>query len=167
MGTAETQWIGMGHTGYPVITVCGSSKFRDEILEAVAALTVRGFLVISLGLFGHADLPDYNWDTDATDLKRMLDQMHRQKILMADAVYVVDPGGYTGESTRREINYAADNGKPVYYMSNGALLPGTPAEVIRAVCGTTGTSGTPETGSASSVSSAPGIAARDGVGQGE
>ena len=36
---------------------------------------------------------------------------------MADEVYVVDPGGYVGESTRREIAYAESLGKPVRYLS--------------------------------------------------
>ncbi len=43
--------------------------------------------------------------------------MHLQKIRMADEVYIVDPGGYVGESTRREIAYATSLGTPVRYLS--------------------------------------------------
>ncbi len=43
--------------------------------------------------------------------------MHFQKIRMADEVYIVDPGGYVGDSTRREIAYATSLGKPVRYLS--------------------------------------------------
>lgn len=99
-----------------VVTICGSSKFKHEILAEVARLTMEGKLVISLGVFGHHDLPDYNWDTDASDLKTMLDALHKQKIDMADSVHVVNPGGYYGESTARELDYALSLGKPVTYM---------------------------------------------------
>jgi hypothetical protein len=44
--------------------------------------------------------------------------VHFQKIRMADEVYIVDPGGYVGESTRREIAYAESLGKPVRYLSH-------------------------------------------------
>jgi len=40
---------------------------------------------------------------------------------MADEVYIVDPGGYVGESTRREIAYAESLGKPVRYLSREHL----------------------------------------------
>jgi len=114
-----------------VVTICGSSKFRDEILSEVARLTMEGKLVISLGMFGHHDFPDLNWDTDATDLKRMLDALHRQKIDMADRVHVVTVGGYYGESTAREIEYARSLGKPVTFgdvepVASGVL--GAPAD---------------------------------------
>jgi len=99
----------------PVITLCGSTKFKDEINAENARLTMEGNLVISLGLFGHTDLPDYDWTTDATDLKRTLDAIHRQKIDMADEVRVVNPNGYYGESTAREIYYALSLGKPVSF----------------------------------------------------
>ena len=100
----------------PVITLCGSTKFKDAINAENMRLTMEGNVVISLGLFGHTDLPDYNWDTDATELKTTLDRLHFQKIRMADRVHVVNPGGYYGESTAREIEYARSLGKPVTFM---------------------------------------------------
>lgn len=36
----------------------------------------------------------------------MLDDMHKQKVDMADGVFVVNPGGYIGSSTWSEIRYA-------------------------------------------------------------
>jgi len=54
---------------------------------------------------------------DSSDLKGRLGGVHFQKIRMADEVYIVDPGGYVGESTRREIAYAESLGKPVRYLS--------------------------------------------------
>ena len=40
---------------------------------------------------------------------------------MADEVYIVDPAGYVGESTRREIAYAESLGKPVRYLRGERL----------------------------------------------
>lgn len=99
-----------------VVTLCGSTKFKDAINAENKRLTMAGCVVISLGVFGHTDLPDYNWDTDASDLKTMLDGLHFQKIRMADRVHVVNVGGYYGESTAREIAYARSLGKPVTFM---------------------------------------------------
>ena len=104
-----------------VITLCGSSRFKDEFHAENQRLTMEGNVVISLGLFGHADMPDYDWTTDATDLKRTLDCLHFQKIDMADEVHVVAPGGYVGESTAREIAYAQSLGKVVSYSDPAVL----------------------------------------------
>lgn len=103
-------------TEAPVITLCGSARFKAEFMAASQRLTMAGNVVISLGVFGPTDLPDYDW-TDASSLRRTLDRIHLQKIRMADKVYVVDPGGYVGESTRREIAYAEALGKTVLYFS--------------------------------------------------
>ena len=75
-------------------------------------LTLEGNIVISVGLFGHSG-DDEVW-TEGT--KEMLDNMHKRKIDMADASYVINVGGYIGESTRSEIEYALRNGKKVYYL---------------------------------------------------
>lgn len=117
MTTPSQPAHGEALTEATVITLCGSTKFKAEFLAVAQRLTMDGNVVISLGVFGHTDLPDYDWTTDASNLKRTLDGLHFQKIRMADEVYVVDPGGYVGESTRREIEYALSLGKPVRYLS--------------------------------------------------
>ncbi len=48
--------------------------------------------------------------------KEMLDDMHKRKIDMADAIYVINVGGYIGSSTRSEIGYAEKNGKRIMYL---------------------------------------------------
>ena len=65
---------------YPVITLCGSTRFKDQFLEAQKRLTLAGNIVISVGLFGHSG-DDEVW-TEGT--KEMLDDMHKRKIDMAD-----------------------------------------------------------------------------------
>ena len=102
-----------------VITLCGSTKFEAEFAEVNHRLTMEGCVVISLGMFSLPDLPD--WTADNSDLKGRLGGVHFRKIRMADEVYIVDPGGYVGESTRREIAYAESLGKPVRYLSRERL----------------------------------------------
>ena len=97
---------------YPVITLCGSTRFKDEYLEAQKRLTLEGNIVISVGLFGHSG--DNEVWTEGT--KEMLDDMHKRKIDMADSIYVINPGGYIGTSTRSEIDYALAHGKKVVYL---------------------------------------------------
>jgi hypothetical protein len=104
-----------------VVTLCGSTKFEAEFAEVNQRLTMDGCVVISLGMFNLPDLPDYDWTADSSDLKGRLGAVHLQKIRMADEVYVVDPTGYVGESTRREIAYAVSLGKPVRYLSRERL----------------------------------------------
>jgi len=97
---------------YKVITLCGSTKFKDAFLKAQKDLTLQGNIVISVGLFGHSG-DDEVW-TEGT--KAMLDDMHKRKIDMADEIFVINVGGYIGESTRREIDYAEQNGRKVNYL---------------------------------------------------
>ena len=104
-----------------VITLCGSTRFEAEFAEANQRLTMDGCVVLSLGMFRLPDLPDYDWAADASDLKGRLRGVHFQKIRMADEVYIVDPGGYLGESTRREVAFAESLGKPVRYLSRESL----------------------------------------------
>ena len=99
-----------------IITLCGSTRFKEEINKVNAKLTMQGKLVISLGVFGHIDLPDRDWTTGGSDDKQMLDELHKRKIDLADRILVVNVGGYIGESTRGEIAYAEANGKPVDYL---------------------------------------------------
>jgi hypothetical protein len=104
-----------------VITLCGSTRFQADFVEVNQRLTLDGCVVISLGMFSLPDLPDHDWATHDSELKKRLARVHLQKIRMADEVYIVDPGGYVGESTRREIAYAESLGKPVRYLSRERL----------------------------------------------
>ncbi len=99
---------------YKVLTLCGSTRFKEQFLEAQKRLTLEGNIVISVGLFGHSG-DDEVWSEGT---KEMLDDMHKRKIDMADAIYVINVGGYIGESTKSEILYAKSHGKTVYYLEN-------------------------------------------------
>ena len=104
---------------YKVISLCGSTRFKDEFMMAQKRLTLEGNIVISVGLFGHSGDEEVweNMDEGAlTKTKEMLDDMHKRKIDMADEIFVINKNGYIGESTRSEIDYAIAHGKEVRYL---------------------------------------------------
>ena len=97
---------------FKVITLCGSTRFKDQFLEVQKRLTLEGNVVISVGLFGHSGDEEV-WKPG---IKDMLDRMHLSKIDMADEIFVINVDGYIGESTKREIAYAIAHGKAVKYL---------------------------------------------------
>jgi hypothetical protein len=97
---------------YKIITLCGSTRFKEKFMEAQKLLTLEGNIVISVGLFGHSGDDDV-WKPGVKD---MLDDMHLRKIDLADEIFVINVGGYIGESTKREIAYAENTGKKVKYL---------------------------------------------------
>jgi hypothetical protein len=104
---------------YKVITLCGSTRFKDEFMEAQKRLTLEGNIVISVGLFGHSgdrEVWDGKDEGTLSKTKEMLDDMHKRKIDMADEIFVINVGGYIGSSTKSEIEYAKKTGKPVKYL---------------------------------------------------
>lgn len=116
-----SEFIGIHSTPnrYNVITLCGSTRFKNEFLETQKRLTLEGNIVISVGLFGHAGDNEVweNMDEGTlTKTKEMLDDMHKAKIDMADEIFVINVGGYIGESTRSEIEYAKKCGKRIRYL---------------------------------------------------
>ena len=97
---------------YKVITLCGSTRFKNEFMETQKRLTLEGNIIISVGLFGHSG----DVEVWAEGTKEMLDDMHLRKIDLADEIFVINVGGYIGSSTKTEIEYAEKTGKPVRYL---------------------------------------------------
>lgn len=96
-----------------VVCLCGSTKFKDEFIKQNFELTLRGNIVLTVGWFNHADGMTYN----LTDFeKEYLDELHKRKIDLADSVLILNVGGYVGDSTRSEVDYALSVGKPVQYL---------------------------------------------------
>lgn len=94
----------------PIITLCGSTRFKSYFLEVNAVLTLNGWIVLMPGVFGHAD--NIEW-TD--EVKKKLDELHLKKIRLSNAVFVLNIGGYIGKSTAHEIEYAKSIGVPIFY----------------------------------------------------
>ncbi len=106
---------------YPVVTLCGSTRFKNEFMEAQKRLTLEGNIVISVGFFGYSGDQEV-WDGmdegTLTKTKEMLDDMHKRKIDKADSIYVINVGGYICESTRSEIEYAKAHGKKIIFLES-------------------------------------------------
>lgn len=106
---------------YKVITLCGSTRFKDEFLKVEKNLTLKGNIVLSVGLYGHSG-DDEVWENMAegtlTKTKEMLNDMHKRKIDMSDEIFVINVNGYIGESTKSEIEYAIKHDKKVNYLEN-------------------------------------------------
>lgn len=97
-----------------IVCICGSTRFADEMSTANRDLTLAGIIVVAPGVFVRAGDPEGDGVVTA-EQKAALDALHLRKIDLADRVLVVNPGGYVGESTSREIAYAHSTGKPVSF----------------------------------------------------
>jgi phage pi2 protein 07 len=96
----------------PIVTLCGSTRFKAEYEELNALFTLAGVMVFSVGFYGHQSAATL-WP----EQKTKIDQLHFSKIAESDFIYVIDKDRYIGESTRNEITLATILGKPVYFFS--------------------------------------------------
>lgn len=106
---------------YKIITLCGSTKFKDDFMKEQKRLSLEGNIVISVGLFGHSgdhEVWEQMDDGTKTKTKEMLDDMHKRKIDLSDEIFVINKNGYIGESTKSEIEYAIKTNKKVNYMED-------------------------------------------------
>ena len=97
-----------------IVCICGSARFWEELAAANRELTLAGAIVVAPASFAR---PEHRAnDQTLTDAqKSALGELHLRKIDLADRVLVINPGGYLGESTSREIAYARATGKPVSF----------------------------------------------------
>jgi len=104
--------------GTKVVCLCGSTRFTEEMLVKQWELTKKGIVVLSW-----CALPAWYFDGedkahigDQEGVKEIVDEVHLRKIDLADEVFVINIGGYIGESTTKEIDYARSIGKPIKYL---------------------------------------------------
>jgi len=97
-----------------IIYLCGSTKFKQQFIDANFKETMNGHIVLSVGWFSHADGKIYY---PTKEEKERLDELHKRKIDLCDEVFVINVNGYIGESTRSEIEYAERNNKPIKYLN--------------------------------------------------
>ena len=98
--------------GFKVITLCGSTRFKNDFIRVQQELALSGNIVLSVDLFSHSDV-----QIEMTEeLYELFDKEHRAKIDLSDAIYVINRGGYIGNSTRSEIEYAKEHNKEIVYM---------------------------------------------------
>ena len=95
---------------YRIVTLCGSVRFAEAFREAQKRLTLEECIVLSPVFFeGSGEMPD-------KQTRAMLADMHRRKIDLSDEIFVVNPGGYIGETTLLEIEHARRAGKKVRFL---------------------------------------------------
>lgn len=100
--------------GFKIITLCGSTKFKDQFMTEQKRLTLEGNIVISVGCFGHSG-DDEVWDDG---VKEMLDEIHKRKIDLSDEIFVINVDNYIGQSTKNEIEYTKSTNKIIKYLNN-------------------------------------------------
>ena len=89
-----------------IVCLCGSLRFIDEMRAASRELSLAGIIVVA---------PVEAVGIPTAEQRAVLNALHLRKIDMADRILIVNPGGYIGESTSREIAYARRAGKPVSF----------------------------------------------------
>ena len=102
-----------------IVCLCGSTRFYEAFQQANYRETMRGHIVLTVGFYPHSEEQAHGQEVGCTDKqKQALDELHLRKIDLADEVFVLNVGGYVGESTAREIAYATEQGKPVLYLED-------------------------------------------------
>src|SRR5438445_788213 len=100
-----------------IITICGSTRFKKEFQAVNAVLTLKDYSVLTVGVFGHA-IKDKKLREECWDDKVILDKLHKGKIDISSAIFVVDgnerTGFYIGISTKAEISHAKKYEKSIY-----------------------------------------------------
>lgn len=96
-----------------IVCLCGSTKFKDEFIAANFKETMAGNIVLTVGWFSHTDKKIYY---PTYKEKIMLDKLHLRKIDLADEVLILNVGGYIGESTNNELQYAIQQMKKIRFL---------------------------------------------------
>lgn len=98
-----------------IVCLCGSTRFVDTFNKWRKNLTLEGKIVVSIELVlpqSTREDPQHN----DYKTKQMLDELHFRKIDLADEVMILNIGGYIGNSTRKELEYALSIGRVVRYL---------------------------------------------------
>lgn len=103
-----------------IICLCGSTKFYDEFQKLNYKFTMEGYIVLSVGCFSHSAKKAHGKDITLNDDQRgMLENLHMDKIALADVVFIINKNGYIGMGLQKEINYAVSLNKDIKYYEEG------------------------------------------------
>lgn len=111
-------WINVPSNFPIIVCLCGSTRFWRDFQRASLRETLAGKIVLSIGAASGTDDEHFgNLPRDEYDrVKQQLDELHKRKIDLADEVLILNVGGYIGESTRSELEYAKAHGKTIRYL---------------------------------------------------
>lgn len=91
-----------------IVTICGSMKFKDKMMEVAKNLEIENKYVVIQCIYSNDEFSEED--------KKVLADLHYNKIEISDAIYVVNVNGYIGKSTSKEIEVAKKMGKEVMYL---------------------------------------------------
>lgn len=113
-----TPMIEAPRTAPKIVCLCGSTRFSQAFQEANLKETLAGNIVLTIGcdMRSDADLFADKHEYELEAIKATLDELHLRKIDIADEVLILNVGGYIGQSTRRELNYARGLGKHIRFL---------------------------------------------------
>ena len=114
MDNMQNDITGGGTMMTSVVCLCGSTRFKAEFEHMAEILTLQGYEVLMPTFFSHNYGELYKLLNDQT--KESLDELSHLRIMNSDVVFVINPGGYIGSSTKSEIAFAKRNEKPIYYL---------------------------------------------------
>jgi hypothetical protein len=101
-----------------IVCLCGSTKFGETFREAQFQETMNGKIVLTIGcnMKSDADLFGHMAEPAKKAIKKMLDELHKRKIDLADEVLILNVNSYIGESTLGELEYAKAHGKRIRFL---------------------------------------------------
>lgn len=93
-----------------VVTICGSMKFKDKMMEVARDLEIKNKYVVIQCVYSN--------DKFNEEEQVLLADLHYKKIDISDAIYVVNVDGYIGTSTKKEIEYAKSLNKEIFSLEH-------------------------------------------------
>lgn len=97
---------------FKIVTLCGSTRFKEEFIKTQHKLAMEGNIVLSLDFYSKSE----NIIDLLDDEIKHLQEIHNEKIKLSDEIFVINVGGYIGESTRKEIEFARSLNKEISYL---------------------------------------------------
>lgn len=105
-----------------IVCLCGSTRFYEQFQKSNYEETMKGKIVLTVGVYPHSQRQSKQPEVGFTpEQKNMLDELHKRKIQLADEILVLNVGGYIGESTRSEIEYARQFHKEIRWLEDPKL----------------------------------------------
>ena len=105
-----------------IVCLCGSTRFYEQFQQANYNETMDGNIVLSVGFYPHR-LEVHNQTVGCTEEQKIkLDELHKRKIDLADEILVLNIGGYIGNSTKSEIEYAKAHNKSIRYLEDPPVI---------------------------------------------
>jgi alkyl hydroperoxide reductase subunit AhpC len=116
--TSERRLVKLESTFPKIVCLCGSTKFYEEFQKVNAQETLAGNIVLSIATFATSEAEYFAGlsEQQGERVKKMLDDLHKRKIELADEVFIINKDGYVGESTKQELEYARTLGKVIRWL---------------------------------------------------